>query len=209
MFNGPYVDILIFAILAVFLIFRLRSVLGRRDGFDENPQERANKASFQAQETVAEDHHLSSGEGVEAIVNADPYFSQQSFLQGAENAYQMILEKFASGDMDQLKPLLGYDMAASFSEAIHDRRKAGEELSITLVELSRVDLLRAWVSEGVASIVVEYHSTQIRVLRDETGAILDGESEEPETFVDQWTFERDVSTDNPNWLLTETQTSQS
>ncbi len=209
MFNGPYVDILIFAILAVFLIFRLRSVLGRRDGFDENPQERANKAAFQAQETVAEDHHLSSGEGVEAIVNADPYFSQQSFLQGAENAYQMILEKFASGDMDQLKPLLGYDMAASFSEAIHDRRKAGEELSITLVELSRVDLLRAWVSEGVASIVVEYHSTQIRVLRDETGAILDGESEEPETFVDQWTFERDVSTDNPNWLLTETQTSQS
>ena len=209
MFNGPYVDILIFAILAVFLIFRLRSVLGRRDGFDENPQERANKAAFQEQETVAEDHHLSSGEGVEAIVNADPYFSQQSFLQGAENAYQMILEKFASGDMDQLKPLLGYDMAASFSEAIHDRRKAGEELSITLVELSRVDLLRAWVSEGVASIVVEYHSTQIRVLRDETGAILDGESEEPETFVDQWTFERDVSTDNPNWLLTETQTSQS
>lgn len=209
MFSGPYVDILIFAILAVFLIFRLRSVLGRRDGFEENPQEKAGKAAFQIRDAISEDDILASGEGVEAIIKADPYFSQQSFLQGAENAYRMILENFASGDMDQLKPLLGYDMAASFSEAIRDRRKAGEELSISLVELSRVDLLRAWVSEGVASIVVEYHSTQIRVLRDEAGVIIDGESEEPETFVDQWTFERDVSTDNPNWLLTETQTSQS
>jgi predicted lipid-binding transport protein (Tim44 family) len=209
MFSGPYVDILIFAILAVFLIFRLRSVLGRRDGFDEKPKERAVKATFQSREVLTDDPHFSSGEGVEAIVKADPHFSQQSFLQGAENAYRMILENFASGDMDKLKPLLGYDMAASFSEAIHDRRKAGEDLSISLVELSRIDLLRAWVSEGVASIIVEYHSTQIRVLRDEAGVIIDGESEEPETFIDQWTFERDVTTDSPIWLLTETQTSQS
>jgi len=209
MFSGPYVDILIFAILAVFLIFRLRSVLGRRDGFDEKPKERAGKAAFQSREVLTDDPHFSSGEGVEAIVKADPHFSQQSFLQGAENAYRMILENFASGDMDKLKPLLGYDMAASFSEAIHDRRKAGEDLSISLVELSRIDLLRAWVSEGVASIIVEYHSTQIRVLRDEAGVIIDGESEEQETFIDQWTFERDVTTDSPIWLLTETQTSQS
>jgi predicted lipid-binding transport protein (Tim44 family) len=209
MFSGPYVDILIFAILAVFLIFRLRSVLGRRDGFDEKPQDRDSTAGFQKREPISDDQNLSSGEGVEAIVKADPYFSQQSFMQGAENAYRMILDNFARGDMDQLKPLLGYDMASSFSDAIRDRRKAGEELSITLVEISRVDLLRAWVSEGVASIAVEYHSTQIRVLRDEAGNILDGESEEPETFVDQWTFERDVTTDNPNWLLTETQASQS
>ena len=209
MFSGPYVDILIFAILAVFLIFRLRSVLGRRDGFDEKLQDRDSTAGFQKREPISDDQNLSSGEGVEAIVKADPYFSQQSFMQGAENAYRMILDNFARGDMDQLKPLLSYDMASSFSDAIRDRRKAGEELSITLVEISRVDLLRAWVSEGVASIVVEYHSTQIRVLRDEAGNILDGESEEPETFVDQWTFERDVTTDNPNWLLTETQASQS
>jgi len=209
MFSGPYVDILIFAILAVFLIFRLRSVLGHRDGFDEKPQDRDSTAGFQKREPISDDQNLSSGEGVEAIVKADPYFSQQSFMQGAENAYRMILDNFARGDMDQLKPLLGYDMASSFSDAIRDRRKAGEELSITLVEISRVDLLRAWVSEGVASIAVEYHATQIRVLRDEAGNILDGESEEPETFVDQWTFERDVTTDNPNWLLTETQASQS
>lgn len=209
MFSGPYVDILIFAILAVFLIFRLRSVLGRRDGFDEKLQDRDSTAGFQKREPISDDQNLSSGEGVEAIVKADPYFSQQSFMQGAENAYRMILDNFARGDMDQLKPLLSYDMASSFSDAIRDRRKAGEELSITLVEISSVNLLRAWVSEGVASIVVEYHSTQIRVLRDEAGNILDGESEEPETFVDQWTFERDVTTDNPNWLLTETQASQS
>ncbi len=208
MFNGPYVDILIFAVLAVFLIFRLRSILGRRDGFEEDPNKKA-AAAFKSQTKTDMNNELPSGEGIDAIVAADSGFSKQAFLDGAEQVYEMILTAFARGNMEELRPFLGYEMAGSFSDAINERRKAGEELSITLTDLSRVDIREAGVKEGIASITVEYQSTQIRVLKDENGTIIDGDSNDPETFVDQWTFERDVTSANPNWLLIETQTSES
>lgn len=208
MFNGPYVDILIFAVLAVFLIFRLRSILGRRDGFEEDPNKKA-AAAFKSQTKADMNNELPSGEGIDAIVAADSGFSKQAFLDGAEQVYEMILTAFARGNMEELRPFLGYEMAGSFSDAINERRKAGEELSITLTDLSRVDIREAGVKEGIASITVEYQSTQIRVLKDENGTIIDGDSNDPETFVDQWTFERDVTSANPNWLLIETQTSES
>ena len=208
MFNGPYVDILIFAVLAVFLIFRLRSILGRRDGFEEDPNKKA-AAAFKSQTKADMNNELPSGEGIDAIVAADSGFSKQAFLDGAEQVYEMILTAFARGNMEELRPFLGYEMAGSFSDAIKERRKAGEELSITLTDLSRVDIREAGVTEGIASITVEYQSTQVRVLKDEKGTIIDGDSNDPETFVDQWTFERDVTSANPNWLLIETQTSES
>ena len=208
MFNGPYVDILIFAVLAVFLTFRLRSILGRRDGFEEDPNKKA-AAAFKSQTKTDMNNELPSGEGIDAIVAADSGFSKQAFLDGAEQVYEMILTAFARGNMEELRPFLGYEMAGSFSDAINERRKAGEELSITLTDLSRVDIREAGVKEGIASITVEYQSTQIRVLKDENGTIIDGDSNDPETFVDQWTFERDVTSANPNWLLIETQTSES
>ena len=208
MFNGPYVDILIFAVLAVFLIFRLRSILGRRDGFEEDPNKKA-AAAFKSQTKTDMNNELPSGEGIDAIVAADSGFSKQAFLDGAEQVYEMILTAFARGNMEELRPFLGYEMAGSFSDAINERRKAGEELSITLTDLSRVDIREAGVKEGIASITVEYQSTQIRVLKDENGTIIDGDSNDPETFVDQWTFERDVTSANPNWLLIATQTSES
>ena len=121
----------------------------------------------------------------------------------------MILAVVAWSNMEELRPFLGYEMAGSFSYAIKERRKAGEELSITLTDLSRVDIREAGVTEGIASITVEYQTTQVRVLKDEKGTIIDGDSNDPETFVDQWTFERDVTSANPNWLLVETQTSES
>ena len=99
---------------------------------------------------------------------------------------------------------MGYDIATDFGDAIRDRRKAGEVLTIELVDLSRVDLVRAWVAGGDASIAVEFHSTQKKILRDEAGKIIEG-SDEAEMFVDQWVFERDISSKNPNWLLVETQ----
>ena len=204
MFSAPYIDIIIFAILAVFLIFRLRSVLGRRDGFDEKPDDEGKRAVFKKSDPSMKELDAVSGEGIAAVVAADAHFSQQDFLDGAAAAYRMILEAFAKGDMDQLKPLLGYDIATDFGDAIRDRRKAGEVLTIELVDLRRVDLVRAWVEAGIAFIAVEFHSTQKKILRDEAGKIIEG-SDEAEMFVDQWVFERDVTSKNPNWLLVETQ----
>ncbi len=205
--SASFIDILIFAVLAVFLIFRLRSVLGRRDGFEQKPS-RQNRSVSEVDDSPASKliaETPTSGEGLEAIIATDPHFSKQAFLDGAKQAYAVILKYFAEGDTESLKPLLGYEMNASFVDAIHERNIAGEDLSITLVKINTVEIITATISDGMASIVVEFNSLQKRCLKAEDGTLIDNDLDSEETFVDQWTFERDVTASNPNWLLVETE----
>jgi len=205
----PFLDILIFAIIAIFLGLRLRSVLGRRDGFEQDLRRDPDAVEAMSEiRTKAKPQDLVSGEGIEAIANADTLFSEKEFLKGASAAYGMILEAFADGDMETLKPLLGYEMNAGFAQAIRDRGKAGETLSINLVSLDDVKIHKARLTEGVASITVEYHSQQKRILKAEDGGIIEGANDATEAFIDHWTFERDISSRDPNWLLVETETLQ-
>lgn len=201
----PFMDILIFAIIAVFLGLRLRSVLGKRSGFE---QDFNNQDSTDQQEpmTSAGDHRPADGSGIDAVKNADASFDAEDFLGGAREAYSMILSAFAEGDTDTLKPLLGYEMQASFAEAIRQRDKAGETLSITLAEMENAEIADAEVKDGIVSLTVVFTSRQIRVLKAEDGSILDGDTETEETLTDRWVFERDISSRDPNWLLVETET---
>lgn len=204
----PYVDILIFAIIAIFLGLRLRSVLGKRTGFENDQsrdQEMVDAISSPQQPQAGT---LANGEGVKAILQADPSFSEKEFIKGAGMAYGMILEAFASGDTESLKPLLGYEMMGSFAEAIRERQKAGESLNIDLVNLDHAQIHEARLVEGLAVVTVEFKSQQKRLLKDESGAVLDGDSDTIETFIDLWTFERDISSRDPNWLLVETESVQ-
>ncbi|MCG8622232.1 MAG: Tim44/TimA family putative adaptor protein [Proteobacteria bacterium] len=203
--GSTLIEILIFAVLAIFLILRLGSVLGRRDGF-EKPEGRVETTKPLVRTSIQETPAATSGEGVDAIITADKQFSEQAFLAGAEKAYRLILESFAKGDTKLLKPLLGYEMNISFGEAIRDRKKAEEDLKITLHDISRVRIVKAWVKDGIASIVTEIQSRQSRVVRNDKGDIIDGSETVTESFVDQWTFERDVISENPNWLLVEAET---
>jgi predicted lipid-binding transport protein (Tim44 family) len=205
----PFLDILIFAIIAIFLGLRLRSVLGRRDGFEQNiPRDPEALEAMAEPRTKARPQDLVSGEGIEAIVNADLSFNDKEFVNGASSAYGMILEAFAQGDMEELKPLLGYEMQSGFAQAIRDRGKAGETLSINLVSLDDVKILSAKLTDGVASITVEFRSQQERVLIAEDGSVIEGTENTAEKFIDHWTFERDISSRDPNWLLVETETLQ-
>lgn len=201
--SGTVVEILIFALLAIFLILRLRSVLGRRDGYDGTASKGQALARSASGDASSEAPPAPSGEGVKAIVEADKSFSEQAFISGAEKAYRVILDSFAKGDMKQLKPLLGYEMAISFGDAIRDRRKSNEELEITIHDVRRVKIKKALLKEGIATIIVEIQSRQSRVMRAENGDIIDGSPKRVESFLDQWTFERDVASKNPNWHLVE------
>ena len=148
------------------------------------------------------------GDGVAAVMSADPSFSEIEFKKGAQAAYGMILDGFAKGDLDLLKSLLGYEMNISFSEAIRERQKADETLTINLESIDRAEVTSAKLRDGVAVITVEFTSRQQRVLKDPSGAILDGDNDAVETFIDLWTFERDISSTDPTWLLVETETVQ-
>ena len=205
----PLIDILIFAIIAIFLGLRLRSVLGKRTGFEQDfsRQHGFDETDSDDQLTPAEVTTL-NGDGVSALMSADPNFDENTFVEGARAAYSMILKAFADGDFETLKPLLGYEMNIGFADAIRDRLKADEVLTIDLKSIDRAEVKSAKLRDGVAAITVEFASQQQRLLKAADGSVLDGDAETVESFVDLWTFERDISSTDPTWLLVETETVQ-
>ena len=209
--NLPFIDILIFAVIAVLLVLRLRSVLGQRTGYEE-PQDNqakegfADKANAQAPFPSVEDKSAKiSGSGLEILRRADRQFNENEFIQGATAAFNMVLKAFAEGDQALLKRLLSYELLQSFMQTIHDRTVAKETLEITVNEIREVSILNVETAESVASITVHFHTTQTRIARDEDGNVMDDSDTEPREFVDIWTFERDLTLADPNWKLAETE----
>ena len=207
----PFIDILIFAVIAVLLVLRLRSVLGQRTGY-EQPQDNQVKESFADKGTVpipfpkaADKSAKISGSGLEALRRADRQFNEKEFVQGATAAFEMILTAFADGDQAQLKRLLSYDLLHSFMQTIHDRTAAKESLEITVNDIREVSILNVELVDSVASITVHFHTTQTRIARDEQGEVMEDSDTEPQEFIDIWTFERDLTLSDPNWKLAETE----
>lgn len=208
-----FLDILIFAVIAVLLVLRLRSVLGQRSGY-EQPQDESGANRFQKGKNDNEPirlHPENDGpvlvaeQGLDALRRMDRSFSEKQFLQGASMAFDMILTAYAEGDLTQLKRLLGYDLLQSFTESVQARNKAGESLSITLDDIKEASILNIAVRDQIASITVHFHSVQTRIARDADGAeLVEGESG-PSDYTDIWTFERDLSLSDPNWKLVETE----
>ena len=209
--NLPFIDILIFAVIAILLVLRLRSVLGQRTGY-EQPQDSQMKESFTDKANApipfpkaANKTEKISGSGLDALRGADPQFNEKEFLQGATAAFNMILTAYADGDQAQLKRLLSYDLLKSFTQTINERVAAKESLEINVNEIREVSILNAEVVESVASITLHFHSTQTRIAQDENGNIMDDSDTEPREFIDIWTFERDLTLSDPNWKLAETE----
>lgn len=201
----PFVDILIFAIIAIFLGFRLHSVLGKRTGFEQDTARDQDMVEAIADGPRKVEPFPVNGTGIDALKKADPSFGEADFTKGASAAYGMILEAFANEDLDALRPLLGYEMAASFAEAIRERQKAGETLAINLVKLDSAAISDVRLVDGLATVAVDFQSQQKRLLKAEDGSIIDGDEDRIETFLDRWSFERDISSRDPNWLLVETE----
>ena len=212
--NLPFIDILIFAVIAVLLVLRLRSVLGQRTGYEE-PQDK------QAQESISDKPNAPipfpkasdksvkiSGSGLDILRRADRQFNENEFIQGATAAFKMILVAFAEGDQAQLKRLLSYELLQSFMQTIHDRTAAKETLEITVNNIREVSILNVELADSVALITVHFHTTQTRIARDEHGDVTDDSDTEPREFIDIWTFERDLTLEDPNWKLAETESAE-
>ncbi|MEC8642667.1 MAG: Tim44/TimA family putative adaptor protein [Pseudomonadota bacterium] len=205
----PFIDIIIFAVIAVLLVLRLRSVLGQRTGYDEQPT-RGEQLDNGAAEVIPIDSGrrtgAGDGHGLAALKKADRQFSEKQFLGGAAGAFEMILSAYAEGDLAKLKRLLSYDLLQSFTQSIQQRASDGEILNISLDELRDLRILDAKVFDNVASVTVEFQSTQTRTLTDGDGNTIEDEDTGTRDLIDIWTFERDLTFDDPNWKLAETET---
>ena len=209
----PFIDIIIFAVIAVLLVIRLRSVLGQRSGY-EQPQGESPTNRFDGNENEAEVIPLHSKasdrspvalHGLDALRQIDRSFNEKEFISGAKSAFEMILSAYAEGDLAQLRRLLGYDLLQSFTSSIESRIAAKESLSITLDELREASILNISVIEQVANITMHFHSVQTRVAKDKNGEPIESEDTGAREFTDIWTFERDLTLSDPNWKLTETE----
>ncbi|MEC7852454.1 MAG: Tim44/TimA family putative adaptor protein [Pseudomonadota bacterium] len=205
----PFIDIIIFAVIAVLLVLRLRSVLGQRTGYDEQPQ-RDSRFDANSADVISIDSgrrvDIVEGHGMAALKKADRQFSEKQFLTGAASAFEMILSAYADGDIAKLKRLLGYDLLQSFTQSIQQRASDGESLTITLDELRDAKIVDAKVFDNVASVTVEFQSTQTRMLTDNDDNSIEDEDTGTRDLIDIWTFERDLTLDDPNWKLAETET---
>lgn len=212
----PFVDILIFAIIAIFLGLRLRNILGSRDGYEQSPEEMGQR---QAMQQMPDNDDVSdegtkkvvpirpaalSGSGISAIKKADPSFQEDQFMQGAASAFAMVLTAFAEGDLSQLRRLLGYDLFNEFSDAIRERNAENESLSLVIDEIEDVQILDGEMADGIASVTVRFVSKQTRRLFDGEGNEIVDDASVNEAVIDVWTFERDTQIADPNWKLVET-----
>jgi len=219
-------DIVFFAVVAVFLILRLRSVLGKRTGTEKPPTQwnrgpaettdsdnvidlgRARKPTDEAQpEPAASPAPLAAGpvgRGEAAIRARDPNFSAQTFLSGARMAFEMIVTAFAAGDKQALRPLLADQVYKPFCDAIDDRARAGEEMTTEVMGILSAEMIEAVLMGSVAQVSVRFVSEQINVIRDLDGKVVDGDPSRITKVTDEWTFSRDTRSNNPNWQLSAT-----
>jgi len=215
------VEIVILAMIAVFLGLRLYSVLGRRAEHEEesvpqrfeSPEDAQNGIPGQAQANapavVARPSQLEGvmpavERGVREIASADSRFDLTSFVEGARGAYAMVLEAFWEGDRDTLRDLCDDDVYEGFVGAIDAREEAGETLTNSLIRVEETRIHSASMDGRMARISVLFVADIAAVTRDKDGNVIAGSLDDAIESRDVWTFARNTASKDPNWILDET-----
>ena len=220
-----YADIIILALIAGFILLRLRSVLGQNighenpdffkknspqdDGAEQEPvirlAEKISKPKEPEQDAYLQSLKDDSVKTVLAEINRkDPDFNASHFLAGAKMAFEMVFDGFAKRDREPLKMLLSPDLYAQFDAEIQARASGDTTTETTLVSVTAKDIIRASLSASIARLTVSYASEQVSVVRDKDGRIIQGNPSEVDQVIDEWTFERDITSRSPNWTIIDT-----
>jgi predicted lipid-binding transport protein (Tim44 family) len=142
--------------------------------------------------------------GLLAIAEADPSFGPKSFIEGAKQAYEMILTAFASGDRKMLKNLLEKDVYDGFEQAVAAREAAGNKVDFTFVGLPKIDISHAGVDKRNASVTVQFHAEIVSATHSADGSLVEGSVDQVQNIADEWTFARNPKSRDPNWKLVAT-----
>lgn len=215
------IQLLVLAGIAVFLILRLRSVLGTRDGFEKPSVQRDapatpldRKPAFEVIEggpdTDITDHVKEGSDSAKALARmkaVDPEFGVSDFLQGARGAYEMILMAFESADMESILPFLSRDVFNSFDEVVQTREREGLVVEASFVGLREIEIVEATFDEKTkdGEITLRFVAELTQAVRKaETGELVDGDPNTIKRQKDVWTFAREMTSDSPNWQLVAT-----
>ena len=200
----PYIDILIFGVIAIFLIFRLKNILGTKTGFeDTNTKEKTQDKKIANVFPLKSEKNVNSIE-LNKIQSIDPNFNMNDFLSGSKNFFTMVLESFVSGNLDNIKDFTKPSVLKSFKTAIDERNSEQETLIIDLKSIKENKITDVIITKSSIKLNVIFETLQIRALMDKNDQIIDGDSENEILVKDEWVFEKRIKNNNPNWTLIET-----
>lgn len=217
--NSSLIQLLVLAGIAIFLIVKLRNVLGTREGFEKPalPPEEARPKMARRDFEVIEggpdrditDHVPDGSPAAKALAGmkmAEPGFSVNTFLQGARGAYEMIVMAYERGDLAPIKPFLAPDVYESFEAAIHAREAEGLTVEANFNGLREMVLSDATFDRDTreGELTVRFLGELTSVIRNRNGEVVEGSPTAPKKQRDVWTFARKMGVDDPNWLLVAT-----
>lgn len=216
--SSPIIQLLVLAAIAIFLILRLRSVLGTRDGFENPPERREALSRKPAPELeVIEggpdpdiaDHVDMDSDAARALgtmKRLDNSFFVGEFLGGARGAYEMILTAYEKGELADIKAFLSDDVYEAFSAGVEARNSNGLSVDFTFVGVSELRLEDAEIDEATneAELTVRFVGELTSAVRDRAGDIIEGSLTDVKKQKDVWTFARTLGSDDPNWTLVAT-----
>lgn len=211
--GGFPIDLVLFGMIAAFLVLRLRSILGRRQGFERSAEPRPPARPAAAEglviDAVAERpkpaHVLPDptgpvGSALARMKSVDRQFDAARFLEGAEAAFRMIVTAFAAGERQTLRPLLGDETYAAFEGAIASREAAGETQRTEVRAIQSATIEAAVLQGTLATITTRFVSDQVNLTLARDGSVAHGADALTE-IADIWTFERDLTSADPTWRL--------
>jgi predicted lipid-binding transport protein (Tim44 family) len=219
--SSAVIQLLVLAGIAIFLILRLRSVLGTREGFEKPPvsmgggNDRAHgpRRDFEVIEggidrdiTDHVDDGSDAAKALAAMKMAEPGFNIGEFLRGARSAYEMILMAFEQGDMEQVRPFVADDVYEAFMEVIRAREEQGLTIDANFVGLRDVELVDASFDRDsqVGEVTVRFTGELTSVVRNAEGEVVEGDPQEIKRQRDVWSFAREMGVGDPNWQLVAT-----
>ena len=203
--NGfPYLDILIFGVIAIFLIFRLKNILGTKTDFEDNGLKEKKQPKQYSNIVSLKTNKNNSNEEIDKIIKVDSDFDVVNFLNGSKTFFEMVLKSFVSGNLDNVKDFIKPSVLKSFKGAIDERNKENETLILDLISVEKNKIVSSVITKSSIKINVVFETLQITALMDKNEKIIDGDINKEILVKDEWIFEKKIKDQNPNWTLIET-----
>jgi len=212
--TNAVIQLLVLAGIAIFLILRLKNVLGTRDGFEKppaaDPANNRARTEFEVIEGGPDqditDHvpeHSPSAAALAAMKTAEPSFNVGGFLSGARGAYEMILMGFERGELTTIRPFLSDEVYLTFADVVAAREKEGLKVEANFSGVREVELVEAEFDNKTkhGELTVKFLGELTSVVRDAKGKVVEGDPNKIKRQKDVWTFGRVMGSDDPNWQL--------
>ena len=192
-YSFEYIDIILLAMIAGFIFLRLRGILGKKTGFEEDVN-----SSFP--------HEAPPVKNV-VDLNIDTFDenAKKDFVKGAKIAYETIITDFAKGKLKDIKSLLDKNVYQQFEEAIKDRNEKKLSSETTFIGINSAELKEHQQNKNMLEVTVEFVSEIISCVKDKDNKVVSGDPEKIKKVLDTWKFSKDTRSSNPNWLLIDTQ----